>query len=175
MGLWGPDGFYKNKSVVNLEDAVNQLTPKAKQAMYAAAKLGSIAQGTWDGCAFNAAGNIEGDGNVHSLNSAAALFEMTPKEVGDFIRVWDRLKAKSPTSVLMKTIENVGFLTEPVKSNKSFVGTYTTVVHESEASFRDEFDRMIEDLRDLDDFEATSPVASEFREATEEAARALFA
>jgi len=176
MERWGPAGFSKKNRTINLEDAVKSLTPKAKQAMYAAAKLGPIAQGTWNGCAFNVGGKEIGQG-VSSYAAAAEAFEMPAQDVKNFIRIWDGLKVRNPTKILMKTIEKVGFLTVPhVNKSGSFVGTYTTIIHESEASFRDEFDKMVEDLKDLDNSDlSATPAAAEFREATEEAARTLFA
>lgn len=88
----GGTGFSHPQSSNPMMGVVKTLSVKAKQAMYAASQKGLIARGTWDGCAFNAAGGIIGlGGTVQSYERAAAAFGMAENDVARFIHQWDRL------------------------------------------------------------------------------------
>lgn len=92
------------------ENSVRWLTPKAKQAFYAAAASRTIKRGTWNGCAFNAGGAELGVNNVSSVGKAAEVFEMPAKSVSNFIRQWDGLKGSDEDANrrLREAIEKVG-------------------------------------------------------------------
>lgn len=74
-----------------LRSAVAAFPPQLKQAMYAAAEKGLIRRGTWDGCAFNAAGEHEGK-HVHSIATAAHAFDVDSEIVQRFISAWDAMR-----------------------------------------------------------------------------------
>lgn len=92
-----------------LRGAVALLSPKAKQAMYAASKTGMIARGTWNGCAFNKAGSVLGFG-VASSDVAAQVFEMSEHDVDRFIRAWDSVDCNDTEAnrYLIEALESVG-------------------------------------------------------------------
>lgn len=172
MGIWAPDGFSKKGSEpASLRQSIETLTPKAKQAFFAAASHKVIRRGTWDGCAFNAGGIEVGDGTVSSIKTAAITFEMEPQEVRSFIQYWDRSNYSSDeeaTQALRTMIEEVGLFSEPVGKKKFAGGTFVKTIHESdETKMRKEFDRMVSDLSDPE-------VDSEFKEAATQAGELLF-
>lgn len=145
MGQWGADEFLLNLDLKDhgpLFNAIKSLNAKARQAFYGAAmRKGHIAQGTWNGCAFNAGGDFVGVDNVTSYQSAAETFGLTPHVVEKFISAWDNFRShdeKSPTEHLITMIEKVG-LFEDNPSVK--ITTYTHRVFTSEET------RMIEELR----------------------------
>lgn len=174
MGQWAPEGFSKHARETTpqtLRDAVERLTPKARQAFHAAATLGPVAQRTWDGCAFNAGAEQVGEVGVNSFSSAAEVFDMPQSDVQAFIRIWDRLNVDNPTETLKRVLEEAGLFPQP----KTFVGrSFVKLIHKSEAEQLDEHFGLIDELRFLEDSEMTSTI-SEFKEATEEASRYLFA
>jgi|KBSMisStandDraft_5_1062788.scaffolds.fasta_scaffold03491_5 hypothetical protein len=145
MGKWGADEFVLT---VNLKDhgalytAVQNLNAKARQAFYGAAmKKGNIAQGTWNGCAFNAGGDYVGVDGIHSYEAAAEVFGLTPYVVQSFISAWDSYRPKdgrTATEHLIEMLEKVGLF----KDNPSIdITTYRYRVYTSEET------RMIEELR----------------------------
>lgn len=76
-----------------LRSVVAPFPPQLKQAMYAAAEKDLIARRTWNGCAFNAAGEVAGAGSsITSFGAAARLFDVPQAVVERFIRVWDNMK-----------------------------------------------------------------------------------
>src|SRR5436189_1996876 len=100
-----------------LVPVVRPLSPKGKQALYAAANSGALKRRTWDGCAFNQAGNLLGE-SVQSRRRAAQVFDTTPAVVSHFISVWDQLPGSNEgcTQLLRDAIEEVGLFTEPDSS-----------------------------------------------------------
>lgn len=170
MGNWAPEGFGKSHNrISSLREACLNLTPKAKQAMYAAAKRGPIAQRTWDGCAFNAAGTeIQYEDNVGDYHTAARAFDMTVADVRAWISFWDRYASPDPTADLVNTLDSVGLFSSP--EGKGFAGkTFVKVVHESEQT---KFERLVADL-DLD--AAVSEEDAEFKRGVASAAELIFA
>jgi len=135
MGKWGADNFTLTVDFAShgdLFDAIKSLNAKAKQAFYGAAmRKGEIAQGTWNGCAFNAGGQEIGDNNVTSVMAAAESFGLTPYVVSRFIQAWDNFRSKddkTPTQHLMEMIEKIGLFTD----NPSVkITTYTYRVYTS--------------------------------------------
>ena len=97
-----------------LVPVVRPLSPKGKQALYAAANSGALKRRTWDGCAFNQAGNLLGE-SVQSRRRAAQVFDTTPAVVSRFISVWDQLPGSNEgcTQLLRDAIQEVGLFTEP--------------------------------------------------------------
>lgn len=81
---------YKGSLTKQLEDAVRKLSPKAKQAMYAAATKNSwdFNRRTWDHCPINAASKELGE-DVKSIAVAAGVFDMSFEDVARFINAWD--------------------------------------------------------------------------------------
>lgn len=145
MGQWGSDEFILTVDLKDhgpLFNAIKALNAKARQAFYGAAmKKGHIAQGTWDGCAFNAGGDFAGVSGITSVEAAAQTFGVTEHVVKKFINAWDNFRSvddKSPTEHLMLMIEKVGLFGD----NPSIsITTYTHRVYTSEET------RMIEELR----------------------------
>jgi len=114
MSKWGSEGFASGNS---LEGTVRQLNPKAKQAMYGAARAQTIHKGTWNGCAFNAAGmQLGGSINetVSSVSRAAEVFGLSENVVQKFITAWDRLPGtnEESTKELIQVLEKVGLFSE---------------------------------------------------------------
>ena len=97
-----------------LVPVLRPLSPRGKQALYAAANSGALKRRTWDGCAFNQAGNLLGE-SVQSRRRAAQVFDTTPAVVSHFISVWDQLPGSNEgcTQILRDAIEEVGLFTEP--------------------------------------------------------------
>jgi len=94
--------------------AVCEMLPsKAKVAFYKAASARRINQGTWDRCAFNAAGVTLGVDGISSVEGAAKLFGASLYVVSQFITVWDGWHSQDPTSDLRIALEDVGIFTEP--------------------------------------------------------------
>lgn len=170
MANWAPEGFAgKNAGrISSLRQAVSTLTPKAKQAMYAAAKRGPIAQRTWNGCAFNAGASEVGVNGVSDFYVAAKVFDMKSTDVQEWIHFWDGYTAPDPTADLVNVLDSVGLFSDPV--GRGFAGkTFVTVVHESEQT---KFDKMVADL-DLD--EAVSEEDAQFKTGVSAAADLIFA
>ena len=98
--------------VARLKSVVAPFPPQLKQAMYAAAEKGLIKRGTWDGCAFNAAGAHVGE-NVSAISTAARAFGVDETIVQRFITAWDGMVGTDErcTGLLKAALLNVG-LTE---------------------------------------------------------------
>lgn len=96
-----------------LTNVVRGFNPGLKQAMYAAAEKGLIKRGTWDGCAFNAAGETVGQ-PVASFTSAARAFNVPEALVERFVRVWDGMKGSDQrcTGLLKAALLDVGLTEE---------------------------------------------------------------
>lgn len=97
-----------------LVPVVRLLTPKGKQAMYAATNSEVLRRRTWDGCAFNQAGTMVGE-KVSNRRRAAKAFDTSPHVVARFIAVWDELPGSDATctALLRDAILEVGLFTEP--------------------------------------------------------------
>lgn len=162
MGVWGSEVHSPSKTVNSLTDAVKLLSPKAKQQMFAAASHGLIKRGTWDGCAFNAAGkNLFQEhvkdglydsqaGSVSDFGIAAQIFEMPMTDVRSFIHCWDNLPGEDEevTAQLREAIEKVGLFTEPGEFRvKTFVKRIFT---SEEEKMKQEFDKVVADLNFTD-------------------------
>ena len=106
MGQWGAGNI---GGLSPLESAVYQLNPQAKQAMYAAAQKSIINKGTWNGCAFNAAGKENGD-YITSTTYAAEVFGLDESAVAIFINAWD--SGSEDTEALKEILVRVGLYTE---------------------------------------------------------------
>lgn len=95
---------------------VRPLNSKTKCAMFAAARAGTIARRTWDGCAFNAASKELGF-SVSSSAVAAGVFGVDKAHVERFIKAWDAIPEGVPdrtaTAKLIEALEYVGIFTEP--------------------------------------------------------------
>lgn len=90
-----PEGVREHNKATSLpynpmRGVVSLLSPKAKQAMFAAATKGLIMRKTWNGCAFNKAGLLE-NRHITSVQVAAETFNMRYNDVSHFIGVWDGL------------------------------------------------------------------------------------
>lgn len=92
-----------------LVEVVRPLPAKGRRALYAAANGGQLRRGTWDGCAFNRAGDVVGV-PVHSRGEAAHAFGTTPEAIRQFVDVWDRLWGSNRrcTQLLREALEHVG-------------------------------------------------------------------
>lgn len=154
MGEWGDPQFIAQASGARktLEAAVQALNSKTKQAFYAAAKSQVIHQGTWNGCAFNAAGKVVGDENVSSYSKAAEVFELPVQKVQDFITAWDSFQASGEyeaTNKLLEILDKVGLFTEPNTGKPKRYGfrVYTSW----ETRMKEELDGIIAENPDLVD------------------------
>lgn len=151
MRTWGANELGQKPRVTTLEGAIAQLNPKAKQAMYAAANKGLIAQGTWNGCAFNKGGIEVGSNLVSSVPAAAAVFGLEERVVSQFIHHWDLLKVPNPTEYLKEALLKAGLFTEPNESKGRRI-LRETVYKSMETRKREEFEAIVAGL-DLDDTE----------------------
>lgn len=115
MGQWGA-GIAISTEISPLERTVYKLSPKAKQAMYAAGRKQILRKGTWAGCAFNAAGCEIGK-YINNFTKAAQVFEMNESDVERFIQIWDT--CNQSTSDLISILLNVGLYSEPCEPPKS--------------------------------------------------------
>lgn len=95
----------------SLFSATAALKPDTRKAFYQAiAAKGHIKQGTWNGCAFNAAGEVaKNNSNVGSFTVAAVTFGEPLKRVETFIRNWDQFVSEDATAVLKQILEEIGF------------------------------------------------------------------
>lgn len=147
MSAWGADNFDGEGRVVlginfsdvnSLSNAVAALPVAAKKAMYAAASARTIRRGTWNGCAFNAAGIEVGNSQIQSIAAAAKQFGCTYAVVQRFIRYWDSLQAvdnDEATGILREKLEEVGLFTEPADRIK--VVSYSVWRDEQRAAVQD--------------------------------------
>lgn len=112
----------KRPQVNPLTEAVRELPPGARRAMYAAANRGLLSRGSWNGCAFNRAGSEIGR-PVWSVAQAARVLGTQETTVRRFIRRWDRLRGSnaSCTQLLREALEEAG-LFEPPASPASPTG-----------------------------------------------------
>lgn len=151
---WGT-GDYTNGSGGLLIDVVRPLPPNVKQAMYAAAEHRLIRRGTWDGCAFNAAGSIVAEKlasvnarmYVHSTSDAAKVFAVNANLVTRFITVWDGLPGTDEecTEQLKAALEEVGLFSDPnERKGKRIIRTM--LFKSEETRMREQFDRLVENL-----------------------------
>lgn len=115
MGFF-PEGALEGRAAPNtLVGVIKPLNPKSKCAMFAAARAGTIARRTWNGCAWNAAGK-EVNAGISSTLEASQTFGVDAVHVGLFIKVWDGLDVETDeeaTRMLIEAIEHVGLFTEP--------------------------------------------------------------
>lgn len=152
---WGT-GDYTNSSGGLLIDVVRPLPPNVKQAMFAAAEHRLISRGTWDGCAFNAAGGVIAEKlasmdsrmYVHSTSDAATVFGISPNLVQRFITVWDGLPGTDDecTQQLKDALEEVGLFSDPNERRGKRI--IRTMLYKSEQTrLREEFDKLVEDIK----------------------------
>jgi hypothetical protein len=136
MAKWGLTPF---------ENAVRWLNPAAKQAFYAAAASRTINRGTWNGCAFNAGGEVIGRNDVTSVSRAAEAFDMPAKSVSNFIRQWDSLRGSDEEAnrMLREAIERVG-LFSPRGVLRLRTLTFTAQDEEEKAAF-EKIDSLVSD------------------------------
>lgn len=166
MGKWGSHAFSKN----DYATLANMLSPKAKQAVLAAiSKVGTLRKGTWNGCVFNAAGQIEGH-NIRSSSLAAELFDMSTGAVSSFISRWDSMHENDirATQRLKEALLN---------DNEALTGKskdVVVVVHESDQTkLEREFNEMVAQL-DIP-MDQRSAEQQEFADSVSNAAELLFA
>lgn len=149
MGVWGSEFISRrrdNGRLKKFQGVVNNLSPSARQAVVVAIeKFGTINKGTWNGCVFNAAGQVEGE-TVTSSYKAAQVFGMEQSEVQDFILTWDSLSGtnEDSTELLRQALDGAD-LWAPVGQ------AYEVRVWTSEATKqREAFEAMVADL-DIND------------------------
>lgn len=148
VGKWG---FSVPPSVANqstpLGAAIAQLNSKAKQAMFAAASHRTIRRGTWNGCAFNAAGAEEGSSEVISVARAAEAFGCSPKTVKRFIHAWDATSGDmtdQEATNYLKTLLSQDLFSDPeeYKKHQKEIGSF--VVYESLETRMKKFEEQFE-------------------------------
>lgn len=114
-----------------LEEAIAELNDAARQAFYTAASKRTIKRGTWNGCAFNAAGEEVGQ-VVRSTVTAAKAFGVSPTVVSNFISAWDsstsRFKTdEEATAFLIKCIDEAGLHKDAIEEEKlKQTGSFST-------------------------------------------------
>lgn len=152
VSSWGRSEFKAPTFGVTLLDVTKDLSPSAKQAMYTAAQKGLIARGTWDGCAFNAGGEVVGRTDVASFAKAAEVFDMEPKKVSRFIGIWDRYQGtdKEATNALIFALEKVGLHSTPEDFKENGKPKMRVVMKRvftsEETKLKEEFDAMVSEL-----------------------------
>lgn len=92
-----------------LREAVRWLSLSARRAMLGAARTQTMRCGSWQGCAFNAAG-AHLRLTVASTAVAATAFGMSIRAVLMFIKIWDSLMLPpdQATKLLISCIEEIG-------------------------------------------------------------------
>ena len=92
-----------------LVPVVQALPARGRRALYAAANGGQLRRGTWNGCAFNRAGDMLGT-PVRSRGEAALALGTTPDVIRRFLEVWDRLWGSNRycTAMLRDALEYAG-------------------------------------------------------------------
>lgn len=119
MGNFMPTGGVTKQAPIGntLVSVIQPLNPKSKCAMFAAARAGTIARRTWNGCAWNAAGVEDGAGDISSVTAAANNFGVDQVHVSRFIGIWDAIPPhvsdEVATQMLIEALEYVGIFTEP--------------------------------------------------------------
>lgn len=150
---WGVQNFRRtngNARATSLVDAITPLSPRAKQAMYAAAEKNLIVRRSWNGCAWNMAGQEVG-AEVKSAYAAHDVFGDSSSLVTRFIHYWDNMHGTDEecTAKLREALLEVGLTSQPeIKGNdKSLRRSVTLVLHESEETkFKKEFEEIMEDM-----------------------------
>jgi hypothetical protein len=96
-----------------LVPVVQALPARGRRALYAAANGGQLRRGTWNGCAFNRAGDMLGT-SVRSRGEAALALGTTPDVIRRFLEVWDRLWGSNRycTALLRDALEHAGLFDE---------------------------------------------------------------
>ncbi len=96
-----------------LVPVVQALPARGRRALYAAANGGQLRRGTWNGCAFNRAGDVLGT-PVRSRGEAALALGTTPDAIRRFLEVWDRLWGSNRycTALLRDALEHAGLFDE---------------------------------------------------------------
>ena len=155
--VWAPKNFINSTHANSLKGAVNRLSPKAKQAFYAASISGPINRGTWNGCAFNAGGDILGE-DVRNFDAAAVVFEMKVHDVQSFIQQWDTFRLDlsnvDATDLLRDYLLESGLY----ETSSGSVGTFVVTLHKGPATVDQEFQELVDQLGDPE-------TMSEFKEA----------
>jgi len=106
-----------------LEEAIAELNDSARQAFYTAASKRTIKRGTWNGCAFNAAGE-EVNQIIRTTSTAAKAFGISVQAVSNFISAWDSSTSRfatdeEATQFLIKCIrDNVGLHKDAIEEEK---------------------------------------------------------
>jgi hypothetical protein len=92
-----------------LVPVVQALPARGRRALYAAANSGRLRRGTWDGCAFNRAGDVLGT-PVRRWDEAAVALGTTRDVIRWFLEVWDRLCGSNRycTAMLRDALEHAG-------------------------------------------------------------------
>jgi len=152
MGNWGADHFQVRYERNPLQRVVDRFPANLKQAMYAAAERQTLRKGTWDGCAFNAAGRSV-DAQVASTSTAAATFNVDPKIVNDFIETWDSYAAEESraTEILKRCLLKAGLFDGPRSAVVRLPGkfVYSDVIFKSDRT-------KFEEIMDGEDFDFDS-------------------
>ena len=107
MGIWNRELPAAERNP--LVEVVRPLPAHGRRALYAAANTGQLRRGSWDGCAFNRAGDAIGLA-VRSRGEAAHAFGTTTEVIRQFVDVWDRLWGSNRrcTQLLRDALEHVG-------------------------------------------------------------------
>ena len=146
---WGSGNFNKSyfshTKGVSLCNTVEQFPSGLKQAMFAAASRGPIMRGTWNGCAFNAAGMEVGkQDSVTSFAVAADTFKCAIAQVKQFIILWDSMPGTNEhcTEVLRTCIEKAGLFSEPGQKAPRIIKL--KVYEDQQKKMREQFDTLME-------------------------------
>jgi hypothetical protein len=147
---------------------IASLSTTAKESMLAAAKKHNFAKSTWNGCAFNAASQEDGQ-NIQGTKPTAEYFGMAPVEVSAFIGWWD--SSPCTTKELVTAIETS--LREDWSAKDDEVRRYEVLVHEHVPTEEEKFNSLVESL-DLQ-CEDRDETQQEFAESVDLAGQLLFA
>jgi hypothetical protein len=99
-----------------LVPVVKAMPPRGRRALYAAANTGRLERGTWNGCAFNRAGEIL-ETPVRSCDEAALALGTTPAVIRWFLDVWDRFSGSDRycAALLRDALEHAGLFDDDIE------------------------------------------------------------
>lgn len=148
----------KSGSGHTFDEIIGQFPPTLKQAMYAAAnKTGGLKQGTWNGCALNEAGKVQGQ-VVSSTFQAADVFGISSSLATEFISRWDAMTASDTvrTQCLVEALLKAGLTTPAVvpgaQGRRSGTKIISSVVFKgTQSEFIEQLEK-VESLADMPGF-----------------------
>lgn len=140
-----------------LYSVVKPFPSRLKKAMFAAASHGMIRRGTWDGCAFNAAGVQVGNDGINSYKKSFREFNLSEREVQVFISRWDGLQGTDEecTFALREALQKADLFIDPSRVKRVVRKRVFTSQSTKE---QEEFEALVKDMKFDEDTELVSDV-----------------